>query len=67
MTPKTDQHLPPITGKRKRKLLFGLEIEKKESRKPKRSSRAGTVRALQIDKMYYSPEHIQQFDQKINF
>ena len=52
MTPKTDQHLTPITGKRKRKLLFGLEIEKKESRKPKRSSRAGTVRALQIDKMY---------------
>ena len=52
MTSKTEQHLPPITGKRKRKLLFGLEIEKKESRKPKRSSRAGTVKALQIDKMY---------------
>ena len=42
---------PTLTTK-ERKLLFGLEIEKKESRKPKRSSRAGTVRALQIDKMY---------------
>ena len=32
--------------------MFGLEIEKKESRKPKRSNRAGTVKVLQVEKMY---------------